>query len=95
VFHKLSYNSGLCEVAENRSGKFRFRRHVAKANFYLLNYEKKPIKLAFADYEAENFQLSLNPPFCKTLVICRLYLYSNIISSAFVFIKYVKGIFII
>ena len=58
----------LAKVAENRSGKFRFRRHVAKANFYLLNYEKKPIKLAFADYEAENFQLLLNPPFCKTLV---------------------------
>ena len=32
--------SGLCEVAENRSRKFRFRRHVAKANFYLLTYEK-------------------------------------------------------
>ena len=59
---------GLCEVAENRSEKFRFRPHVAKANFHLLNYEKKPIKLAFADYEAQNFQLSLNPPFCKTLV---------------------------
>jgi len=29
---------------------------LAKANFYLLIYEKKPIKLAFADYEAENFQ---------------------------------------
>jgi len=61
---------GLCEVAENRSGKFRFRRHVAKANSYLLNYEKKPKKLAFADYEAQNFQLSLNPPFCKALVSC-------------------------
>ena len=59
---------GLCEVAVNRSGKFRFRRHVAKANFYLLNYEKKPIKLAFADYEAENFQLLLNPPFCKSVL---------------------------
>src|SRR5690554_1407389 len=59
---------GLCEVAENRSEKIRFRRHVAKANFYLLNYEKKPIKLAFADYEAQNFNLPLNPPFCKTLV---------------------------
>ena len=47
---KMSYNvSGLCEVAENRRRKFRFRRHVAKANFYLLTYEKKPIKLAFAD----------------------------------------------
>ena len=66
---KITANgSGLCEVAENRSRKFRFRRHVAKANFYLLTYEKKPIKLAFADYEAQNFQLSLNPPFCKTLV---------------------------
>ena len=50
----IAYNgSGLCEVAENRSRKFRFRRNVAKANFYLLNYEKKPIKLAFADYEAQ------------------------------------------
>ena len=69
VFQPLATNVlGLCEVAVNRSGKFRFRRHVAKANFYLLNYEKKPIKLAFADYEAENFQLLLNPPFCKTLV---------------------------
>ena len=60
--------SGLCEVAENRSGKFRFRRQVAKANFYLLNYEKKPIKLAFADYEAQTFNLAVTPPFCKTLV---------------------------
>jgi hypothetical protein len=59
---------GLCEVAENRSGKFRFRRHVAKANSYLLNYEKKPIKLAFADYEAQTFNLDCTPPFCKTLV---------------------------
>jgi len=65
--------SGLCEVAENRSRKFRFRRHVAKANFYLLNYEKKPIKLAFADYEAQNFQLSLNPPFCKTVHVISSY----------------------
>src|SRR5690554_2029247 len=64
---------GLCEVTVNRSEKFRFRRHVAKANFYLLNYEKKPIKLAFADYEAQNFNLSLNPPFCKTLVVCSFY----------------------
>ena len=61
--------SGLCEVAENRSGKFRFRRQVAKANFYLLNYEKKPIKLAFADYEAQTFNLAVTPPFCKTLVL--------------------------
>src|SRR5690554_759459 len=61
---------GLCEVAENRSEKIRFRRHVAKANFYLLNYKKKPIKLAFADYEAESFNLDGTPPFCKTLVSC-------------------------
>ncbi|HCN10918.1 MAG TPA: hypothetical protein DIS75_01020, partial [Chryseobacterium sp.] len=59
--------SGLCEVAENRRRKFRFRRHIAKANFYLLIYEKKPIKLAFADYEAESFNLYETPPFCKTL----------------------------
>ena len=69
VRHSLATNgSGLCEVAENRSGKFRFRRQVAKANFYLLNYEKKPIKLAFADYEAQTFNLAVTPPFCKTLV---------------------------
>ena len=60
--HVLIFNvRRLCEVAGNRSRKFRFRRHVAKANFYLLNYEKMPIKLAFADYEAENFQLRRNP----------------------------------
>ena len=80
-FSKMTANVlGLCEVAENRSGKFRFRRHVAKANSYLLNYEKKPIKLAFADYEAENFQLSLNLPFCKALVgsrfSCHLHLFT-------------------
>src|SRR5690606_18901610 len=63
---------GLCEVAENRRRKFRFRQHVANANFYLLIYEKKPIKLAFADYEAKIFNLDGNPPFCKTLVINRL-----------------------
>ena len=28
--------TGLCEVAENRRRKFRFRRNAAKANFYLL-----------------------------------------------------------
>ena len=60
--------SGLDAVSENRRRSFRFRRHVAKANFYLLNYEKKPIKLAFADYEAQTFNLAVTPPFCKTLV---------------------------
>src|SRR5690606_26254351 len=79
---------GLCEVAENRSGKFRFRRHVAKANFYLLNYEKKPIKLAFADYEAQNFNLPLNPPFCKTLVSGWLNYFAN--NS---FINFAVGLF--
>jgi hypothetical protein len=59
---------GLCEVAENRSGKFRFRRHVAKANFYLLNYEKKPIKLAFSDYEAKTFNYHLTRHFAKPLL---------------------------
>ena len=30
----IAYNGlGLCEVAENRRRKFRFRRNVAKANF--------------------------------------------------------------
>ena len=65
----IAYNgSGLCEVAGNRRRKFRFRRHIAKANFCLLIYKKKPIKLAFADYEAKSFNLDVTPPFCKTLV---------------------------
>lgn len=68
-FCTITHNGlGLCEVAENRSRKFLFRRNVAKANFYLLIYEKKPIKLAFADYEAQTFNLDFTPPFCKTLV---------------------------
>jgi len=69
---------GLCEVAENRSGKFRFRRHVAKANSYLLNYEKKPIKLAFADYEAQNFNLDVNPPYCQYDVLVAQHKYNHI-----------------
>jgi|SRR5690554_843855 len=82
---EILYNVlGLCEVAENRSGKFRFRRHVAKANFYLLNYEKKPILLAFADYEAQNFQISLNPPFCKALVGGSLLLLFQCLLSQFI-----------
>src|SRR5690554_989153 len=72
--HSLTANgSGLCEVAENRRRKFRFRRHVAKANFYLLIYEKESIKLAFAKYEAQSFNLDETPPFCKTLVSGRLF----------------------
>lgn len=59
-----------CNVVENRKRKFLFRRHVAKARFYLLIYEKKPIKLSFADYEAKSFHLDETPPFCKTLVWC-------------------------
>src|SRR5690606_33886454 len=73
--------SGLHEVAENRSRKFRFRRHVAKANFYLLNYEKKPIRLAFADYEAKNSNLDENPPFCKTLVSCSPFVCQSVCST--------------
>ncbi len=77
--------SGLCEVAENRSEKFRFRRHVAKANFYLLIYEKKPIKLAFADYEAQSFNLDVTPPFCKTLVMCCAFSRVESLSWSFLF----------
>jgi hypothetical protein len=47
----------------------------------LLNYEKKPIKLAFADYEAENFSLAENPPFCKTLVSRSYFISVNSISA--------------
>ena len=79
---------GLCEVAENRSEKFQFRPHVAKANFHLLNYEKKPIKLAFADYEAQNFQLSLNPPFCKTLVLVAQLKYTKNLYKNWIFRKF-------
>ena len=80
--------SGLCEVAVNRRRKFRFRRHVAKANFLFAKLQKKPIKLAFADYEAESFNLDLTPPFCKTLVSSSVFLYyfSNCIE--FVLIKF-------
>lgn len=53
--------SGLCEVAENRSRKFRFRRHVAKANFYLLNYEKKANRIGFCGLRSANVQLSTYP----------------------------------
>jgi len=67
-FYMQPNGSGLCEVAENRSRKFRFRRHVAKANFHLLIYEKKPIKLAFADYEAKIFNLDLTRHFAKPLL---------------------------
>src|SRR5690606_6312333 len=82
-FRKMSYNgSGLCEVAGNRRRKFRFRRHVAKANFYLLIYEKKPIKLAFADYEDENFQLRRKPAILQNPCY-RLAYYRFIISIAF------------
>ncbi len=75
VVCKMRYNGlGLCEVAENRSGKFRFRRNVAKANFYLLNYEKKPIKLAFAEYEAQTFNLDGTRHFAKPLLVAVFYL---------------------
>src|SRR5690606_4341075 len=48
---------GFAKWRTNRRRSFRFRRHVAKANFYLLNYEKKPIKLAFCGIESRNFEL--------------------------------------
>ena len=56
LFFQLTNNVlALGVVAENRRRKFRFRRNVAKANSYLLIYTKKPIKLAFADFEAQTF----------------------------------------
>ena len=67
----VSYNgSGLCEVAGNRSEKFRFRRHVAKANFYLLNYEKKANRIGFCGLRSANVQLSTYPAILQNPCAC-------------------------
>ncbi len=68
----------LCEVAVNRSRKFRFRRHVAKANFYLLNYEKKLIKLAFCGIRSTDFQLAVNSAILQNRMLAvRAFSYRN------------------
>lgn len=51
----------LCEVAVNRSGKFRFSRHVAKANFYLAKLKKKANKIGFCGIRRRNVQFTENP----------------------------------
>jgi hypothetical protein len=73
----------LCEVAGNRRRKFRFRRHVAKANFYLLNYEKKPIELAFCGLRSRNFQLSRNPAILQNPCYAQCFCHSNVSQSLY------------
>lgn len=57
----------------------------SKSQFLFAKLQKKPIKLAFADYEAKTFNLDRNPPFCKTLVMARfschppMFLYASFI----------------
>jgi hypothetical protein len=53
------------EVAGNRSGKFRFRRHVANAFLSVAKLQKKPMQKALAAYEDETFNLPKAPPFCQ------------------------------
>src|SRR5690606_1218453 len=52
----------------------------SKSQFLFAKLQKKPIKLAFADYEAQTFNLDLTPPFCKTLVV-RSLLFFNPLSK--------------
>jgi len=47
----------LAEVAENRSGKFRFGRHVANAFLSVAKLQKKPMQKALAAYEDGTFNL--------------------------------------
>lgn len=63
-FSLLHNSLGLCEMTENRDGKFRLRLHIVKANFFLVNYPKKANEIGIAEYEAENFKLQITPPFC-------------------------------
>jgi hypothetical protein len=58
------------EVAGNRSGKFRFRRHVANAFLSVAKLQKKPMQKALAAYEDGTFNIALIPPFCQCDVSC-------------------------
>ena len=62
-FSLLHNSLGLCEMTENRDGKFRLRLHIIKANFFLVNYSKKANETGIAEYEAENFKLQVTPHF--------------------------------
>ena len=57
-FSLLHNSLGLCEMTENRDGKFRLRLHIVKANFFLVNYPKKANEIGIAEYEAEKFQIT-------------------------------------
>lgn len=47
AFFSMAYNrSVLSKIMRNRRLKFGFKRHVEKANFYLLNYKKANTKTA-------------------------------------------------
>src|SRR5690554_4558190 len=61
----MAYGPRIGEVAENRSGKFRFIRHVANAFLSVAKLQKKPMQKALAAYEDETFNLPKAPPFCQ------------------------------
>ena len=67
-FSLLHNSLGLCEMTENRDGKFRLRLHIVKANFFLVNYPKKANEIAIAEYEAKNFNLHVTLAFCHTIL---------------------------
>lgn len=50
--------------------------------------KKKPIKLAFADYEAQTFNLDVSPPFCKTLVLVAQLKYTKNLYKNGIFCKF-------
>ncbi len=50
--------------------------------------KKKPIKLAFADYEAQTFNLDETPPFCKTLVPVAQLKYTKNLYKNWIFRKF-------
>lgn len=72
-FGSMSYNGkSIGEVAENRSGKFRFSRNVANAFCQWLNYKKSQCKKHWRD-RSTKLMLALNPPLRKTDVVGSFY----------------------
>ena len=58
----VSYNgSRIGEVAENRSWKFRFRRHVANAFLSMAKLQKKANAKSIGGIRRRNVQLTENP----------------------------------
>ena len=60
--------SPLCDSGGLESQNFMFCTNLSNSFLLFTKLQKKPIKLAFADYEAQTFNLNLTPPFCKTFV---------------------------